>query len=143
MMRSIISLALLAPALLAAQDPKASGAIGVVIDSIHGRPLWNATILVEGTRLSEVSSTTGEFRFDSIPPGTRRFVLRHPVVDSIGFEIVSPPIELVAGRVTLVALAVASRATLRRLLRAPRGTAGGGRAGSGARRPHPTGRAPV
>ncbi len=121
----LVILAALVPALLTAQNRSVSGALGVVADSIHGGALANATILVEGTRLSATSNAAGEFRFDSIPPGTRRFVLRHPVVDSIGLDIVSAPIELAAGRVALVALAVPSSATLRRILCEPRDTLGG------------------
>jgi hypothetical protein len=118
----LLVLAAIIPTFLTAQDRDAAGALGVVVDSIHGGSLANATILVEGTRLTTTSNAVGEFRFDSIPIGTRRFLLRHPVVDSIGVDIVSSPIELTPGRVALVALAVPSPGTLRRVFCSPRDT---------------------
>lgn len=108
-----------------AQAQAQAAALGVVIDSIHSGGLADAVILVEGTTLSRMSNAAGEFRFDSLPPGTRRFLLRHPLVDSIGLEIVSAPIELAAGRIALIALAVPSPRTLRHLLCLARDTTDG------------------
>lgn len=102
--------------------PELSGAVGVVLDSINGGVLAGATILLEGTGVSARTDTAGEFRLDSISPGTHRLVLRHPLADSIGFEIASAPIEMLPGRYAVVAMAVPSSATLRRILCSPRDT---------------------
>jgi len=102
-----------------------AGVIGVVVDSINRRPLEHARVRIEGTALAAQSDSNGRFRFDSIPPGTRRFVVRHPLADSLGLEIVSRPIELQQGIVTLLALALPSAATLRQLLCSVRDTASG------------------
>ncbi|MDO8595076.1 MAG: carboxypeptidase regulatory-like domain-containing protein, partial [Sulfuricaulis sp.] len=99
-----------------------SGAVGVVLDSINGGVLAGATILLEGTGASARTDNAGAFRFDSISPGTHRLVLRHPLADSIGFEIASAPIEMLPGRYVVVAMAVPSSATLRRILCSPRDT---------------------
>lgn len=107
------------------QPVRPAGVIGVVVDSINRRPLEHATVLIEGTALSAQSDSSGGFRFDSIPPGTRRFVVRHPVADSLGLAIVSAPIELPPGQVTLLALALPSAATLRQVLCTVRDTASG------------------
>ncbi len=138
MRRTLLSLALSACASSAAwaQDTtrppapsnnaaRPASVIGVVVDSINRRPLEHATVLIEGTALSAQSDSEGGFRFDSIPPGTRRFVVRHPVADSLGLDIVSAPIELPPGHVTLLALALPSAATLRHVLCTVRDTASG------------------
>ena len=113
------------PAPLARPAAGAAGVLGIVADSIRGGGLAGAEVLIEGTRLIMRADNSGEFRFDSVPPGLRRFLLRHPLVDSIGIDIVSAPISLTAGNLAVVALAVPSAATLRRLLCAARDTADG------------------
>jgi hypothetical protein len=60
---------------------------GYITDSIHAVPLVNATVLIEGTKRSAVSDKDGHYRVDSIPPGTHRIVVMHPLLDTIGIPM--------------------------------------------------------
>src|SRR5947209_5091937 len=95
-------LALLSGALLAAaaasvvaQTPTpAAGGVsvlqGFVIDSIHGAPLANAKISVEGTNRFGMTTAEGRYRIDSIPPGQHRVVVMHPLLDTVGLQMRTP-----------------------------------------------------
>lgn len=101
---------------LRAQQPAApAGAIvGVIRDSLAGRPLAEATVqLVAPGPTHEVVRTTrsardGRFVLDAVPPG--RFVLGflHPVLDTLGIEAPVRAVEVRAGDSVRVDLAVPS-----------------------------------
>ncbi|HTE46471.1 MAG TPA: carboxypeptidase regulatory-like domain-containing protein [Gemmatimonadaceae bacterium] len=57
---------------------------GSIIDSIHGGPLANAKVVIEGTNRTGVTTAEGRYRIDSIPPGPHRVAFLHPVLDTIG-----------------------------------------------------------
>lgn len=103
-----------------AQSPAASAGFaalqGFVIDSIHNTPLVGAMVMVDGTSRHAVTTSEGRYLIDSIPPGSRRVALSHPLLDTIGLSMASPPITLAAGRVTTVDLAVPSSERLVGLL---------------------------
>src|SRR5688572_413418 len=99
-MRAAVLTFIVLAAAMPLQAQKAS-VMGVVVDSLNSGGLTDATILIEGTTLSRMSNAAGEFRFDSVPPGKRRFVLQHPIADSIGVDIISAPITLTDGNVSL------------------------------------------
>ncbi|HEX3865491.1 MAG TPA: carboxypeptidase regulatory-like domain-containing protein, partial [Gemmatimonadaceae bacterium] len=63
--------------------------IGSVMDSIHGGPLVNATVSIEGTGRSSKTNADGEFRVDSIPPGSHRIVVSHPLLDTLGRPLIT------------------------------------------------------
>ena len=81
---------------------------GFVIDSIHNTPLAGAFIQVDGTTRKARTSPEGRYLIDSIPPGTHRLALSHPLLDTIGMVMVSPPLALAAGKVMTLDLAVPS-----------------------------------
>jgi hypothetical protein len=60
---------------------------GVVADSVHGMPLPNATVRIEGTNRSATTSEDGHFRIDSIPPGQHRIDVTHPLLDTLGIQM--------------------------------------------------------
>lgn len=93
-----------------------AGVMGVAVDSIHGGPLKSAVVTVEGLNRRVQADLMGRFQIDRIPPGRWRLTLSHPVVDSIGYDIATPPLELIAGRVTLAVMATPSSHTLRELV---------------------------
>jgi hypothetical protein len=86
--------------------------IGVVIDSIHLGPLVGATVLLDGTTLSAATNAHGQFRIDSIPPGTYRVAVFHPMLDTLGFLVGSPALRMGADSIRDVALATPSASTL-------------------------------
>jgi hypothetical protein len=72
-----------------AQTPSSSAVVrarvvGTVYDSIGRRPLGGAFVAILGTALSAVADSAGDFRFDSVPPGTLTFTADHATLDSIG-----------------------------------------------------------
>jgi protocatechuate 3,4-dioxygenase beta subunit len=95
-----------------AQGVKPSGVIGVVGDSLDGRPLSGAMVSVVGTAHQGTTDAHGAFRIDSVPPGTYTLALFHPLLDSIGLAVGSAPIQLPPGRYVVAKLAVPSEAGL-------------------------------
>ena len=92
---------------------------GAVVDSMHGRPLATAMVLV--TRLtpepaiwfSAVTDARGRFRLDTLPAGRYTVVLAHPLLDSLELTLPSKEVELAEGGHAQLALALPSGATLR------------------------------
>jgi hypothetical protein len=89
-----------------------AGLFGLVVDSIHGGVLVGAVVSVAGTDRQGLSDSSGKFRIDSIPPGTYRLALFHPLLDTIGLSIGTVPIDFAGGRYTIVAIGTPSQATL-------------------------------
>jgi hypothetical protein len=89
-----------------------AGLFGIVVDSIHGGVLVGAVVSVAGTDRQGISDSTGKFRIDSIPPGSYRLALFHPLLDSIGLAVGTVPIDFAGGRFTIVAIGTPSPATL-------------------------------
>ena len=63
--------------------PPRHSVAGVVFDSIHGRPLRGAEVMLAGTPISAVTDPFGRFRFDSLAPGEYQVAFFHPLLDSI------------------------------------------------------------
>lgn len=81
---------------------------GVVIDSIHASPLVHALVSVDGTARMAFSDSIGRFLVDSIPPGAHRVLVEHPMLDTLGISLVTPPLEITANTVTQSVIAVPS-----------------------------------
>jgi len=60
---------------------------GTVIDSIHGVPLANANVVIEGTDRSTVTNQYGEYRIDSIPPGEHHILVLDALLDTLGMQM--------------------------------------------------------
>ena len=71
--------------------------IGAVDDSVRGGRLIGALVTVVGTTRQAVTDANGIFIIDSIPPGEHRIAVAHPMLDTLGLEIVSAPVNLPAG----------------------------------------------
>ncbi len=100
-----------------AQQPVAPVSIvGIAYDSVRGHPMAGAHIVVPGTALTATADSTGHFRFDSIPPGQYRLLVAHPVLDSLGIQLVTPPMTFAAGQRAWLELATPSPATLVKML---------------------------
>lgn len=79
---------------------------GVAVDSIRGEPLIGALIQVEGTTRLGIADSLGRFLVDSITPGARRLLVDHPILDTLGISMVTPPMEFAAGELTRAVIAV-------------------------------------
>jgi Carboxypeptidase regulatory-like domain/TonB-dependent Receptor Plug Domain len=107
-----------------------SGAIGVVIDSIHDGKLAGAIVSVVGTNRHGTTDQQGQFRIDSVPPGEYRLTLSHPELDTLGLAVTTQPIAMPLGRYAVVRLATPSQAAILdvychgRLLAGPGGVVG-------------------
>ncbi len=71
--------------------------IGAVDDSIRGGRLIGAIVTVVGTDRTGVSDVNGIFQIDSIQPGVHQVSVMHPLLDTLGLQIVSAPFTLPAG----------------------------------------------
>lgn len=81
---SVAVVAATAPTLVRAQAPMTVR--GIAYDSLHGAPLSGAFIGIAGSSRTTVSDDRGRFRFDSVVPGTYKFVMQDDVFDSIGLS---------------------------------------------------------
>lgn len=64
--------------------------VGIVIDSLHGRALDGAEILLTGPmNASRITNARGIFRFDSIPLGRYQLGVFHPLLDTLGLSLVA------------------------------------------------------
>ena len=108
----VVSLVAVAAVRAPAQTPASTSPFavieGVAVDSLHADYLRGAVIMVEGLNLTATTDFRGRFRLDSIPPGTHRISLSHPVLDTIGISLVTPPLQLSAGQLVRVDLATPS-----------------------------------
>lgn len=86
----------IAPARAQAQASAPARLMGTVVDSLHGgRALaGGAMVLMPGNRYANVDST-GQFVFDSVPAGSYRLALLHPMLDSL--DLTLPPAPVTVG----------------------------------------------
>lgn len=100
-----------APAPAPAGNP-VSGAIVVVGDSIHGGPLVGAVVEIIGANRKGTTDSSGRIRIDSVPPGSYKLSMSHPLLDSLGVAIATNEVQFPAGRYALIALATPSPTTI-------------------------------
>jgi hypothetical protein len=88
-------------------SPAAPGVLqGYVMDSVHNAPLPNAKVTIEGTTRSGMTTAEGQYRIDSIPPGSHRVVVTHPLLDTLGLTMRTPAYPFGPGEVHTLDLAV-------------------------------------
>ena len=85
---------------------------GIVIDSLHDAMLAGALVRVENTSRESMTDAQGAFRIDSVPAGMRRLVVIHPLLDTLGIALVTPPVSFNGGDAKEVDLAIPSGETL-------------------------------
>ena len=116
-MRASVTLLLFAANVAAAQTPattaKSFGVIdGNAVDSLHRNVLRGAFLTVEGSSASAFSDSLGRFRIDSVPPGTRRIEVVHPLLDSIGIRLRTLDLKVEAGSELHIVVAAPSAQTV-------------------------------
>jgi hypothetical protein len=102
--------------------PPASGLStlqGFVMDSVHDVPLAKAVVIVEGTGRNAVTTAEGRFRVDSVPPGSHRVMVMHPLLDTLGISMRTPAYPFVAAQVHEIDLAIPGGDRLAGLLCTP------------------------
>ena len=97
----------------AKSDRQASAILGIVADSLHGGPLVQAVVtVVQLPRKSVMTSSSGAFRIDSLPPGRYTLEIQHAVIDSLGIQLISDTLTVAAGETQTVLLSVPSAARI-------------------------------
>ena len=79
---------------------------GVVMDSLHGEPLTGALIQVEGSGRMTISDSLGRVLVDSIRPGSYRVIVDHPMIDTLGIILTTPPLQIAVNEVTRTVISV-------------------------------------
>lgn len=86
--------------------------LGVVIDSLNGRALGGAEILIEGQTASANTDSLGKFGFDGLPPGNFQLAVFHPLLDTLALSILTRPFHIGPDSTYVVAIAVPPAATI-------------------------------
>jgi len=128
----LIPATLIAPP-LAAQNPATPATsstgkgqiVGVVVDSLDGRFLSGADVVIRGGEPAAHTDSLGKFSIDSLIPGTYQVGVFHELLDTLGVTLLTRPFRVGPDSTMLVVLAVPSAATLvRRLCPESGGSAG-------------------
>ena len=85
---------------------------GSVLDSLHDELLRGALVRIENSTREAVTDSIGLYRIDSVPPGPHRLMVIHPLLDTLGISLVTPPLTFAAGEQRIIELAVPSGETL-------------------------------
>lgn len=85
---------------------------GIVIDSLHGRYLKGAEIIVEGADKSAFTDSAGRFAIVGLTPGTYRVGVFHPVLDTLGIALATKPFRAGADSISIAILAIPSATTI-------------------------------
>jgi hypothetical protein len=86
--------------------------VGVVVDSLNGRFLSDADVVIEGTTGTLETDSLGKFEIDSLAPGTYQVGVFHPLLDTLGITLVTKPFRVGPDSSSFVLLAVPSAATI-------------------------------
>jgi hypothetical protein len=65
---------------------------GTVLDSIHRVPLGGAALVIDRVGRMGFTGADGRYTIDSLPPGSYRVHLSHPLLDTIGLVISTQPL---------------------------------------------------
>jgi Carboxypeptidase regulatory-like domain/CarboxypepD_reg-like domain len=98
-----------------AQTPAKTGKAqisGVVVDSLDGKYLSDADVVIEGVNTTLHTDSLGSFRADSLPPGDYQVGVFHPLLDTLGTAIATRRFHVGPDSTSYVVLAVPSAATL-------------------------------
>jgi carboxypeptidase-like protein/carboxypeptidase family protein/TonB-dependent receptor-like protein len=85
---------------------------GVVLDSLNGRYLRGADVIIQGAKVSLLTDSLGRFRIDSLPAGTYQIGVFHPMLDTLGISLASQPFHVGPDSSSFVLLSVPSAATI-------------------------------
>jgi hypothetical protein len=86
--------------------------MGVVLDSLNGRYLAGADVLIKGGTPAVTTDSLGKFEIDGLPPGMYQVGVFHDLLDTLGITLLTKPFHVGADSAVIVVLAVPSAATL-------------------------------
>ena len=86
--------------------------VGVVVDSLNGRYLSDADVVIEGTKTTLETDSLGQFEIDTLAPGTYQVGVFHPLLDSLGIALATKPFHIGPDSSSFILLAVPSAATI-------------------------------
>jgi Carboxypeptidase regulatory-like domain len=86
--------------------------VGVVVDSLNGRYLSDADVVVDGAKISLETDSLGKFEIDTLSPGTYQVGVFHPLLDSLGIALATRPFHIGPDSSSFIVLAVPSAATI-------------------------------
>jgi hypothetical protein len=86
--------------------------VGVVVDSLDGRFLSGADVVIRGGEPAAHTDSLGKFSIDSLVPGTYQVGIFHELLDTLGVTLLTRPFRLGPDSTMLVVLAIPSAATL-------------------------------
>jgi Carboxypeptidase regulatory-like domain/TonB-dependent Receptor Plug Domain len=101
-----------APAPGSTAKPGKAMIYGVVLDSLNGRYLSGADVIVEGSKATLVTDSLGRFRIDSLSPGTYQVGVFHALLDTLGISLATQPFHIGPDSSSFIVLAVPSAATI-------------------------------
>lgn len=113
----------LAPGAMAAQQnsaptPAADGKTGkaeiwgVVVDSLNGRFLSGADVIIQGAKANLTTDSVGRFKVDGLPPGTYQVGVFHPLLDTLGISLATQPFHVGPDSSSFVVLAIPTAASI-------------------------------
>jgi uncharacterized protein (DUF2141 family) len=85
---------------------------GIVVDSLNGRYLSDADVVIDGANVTLHTDSVGAFRIDSLPPGTYQVGVFHPLLDTLDTSISTRPFRVGPDSASFMVLAVPSAATI-------------------------------
>ena len=86
--------------------------LGIVVDSLHGRYLAGADVVVEGAKSAVQTDSLGKFKLDSLPPGTYQVGVFHPLLDTLDIVLLTAPFHVGPDSAGVVVLGVPSAPTI-------------------------------
>jgi hypothetical protein len=86
--------------------------LGIVVDSLHGRYLTGADVVVEGAKSAVQTDSLGKFKLDSLPPGTFQVGVFHPLLDTLDIVLLTAPFHVGPDSAGVVVLGVPSAPTI-------------------------------
>jgi Carboxypeptidase regulatory-like domain len=100
------------PAPTSTANPGTATIAGIVLDSLNGRFLSGAEVIIQGAKKSLVTDSLGKFRIDSLPPGTYQVGVFHALLDTLGISLASAPFHVGRDSSSFILLSVPSSTTI-------------------------------
>ena len=95
-----------------AHKPGTAEISGLVVDSLNGRFLSGADVVIEGAKATVVTDARGRFRIGGLAPGTYQVGVFHPLLDTLGLSLATQRFHVGPDSSSSVFLAIPSVETI-------------------------------